>query len=102
MNARVNSTAFDTGVDETVPDHLQQDGHLWSGCLSGAFREDLFLEAFAEAGFHGITIAKRETKPWQTIEGIEFRSMTVIAWKVSPFVSSSMFFDSAYSNSSVK
>ncbi len=67
--------------DETVPDHMQQDGHLWSGCLSGAFREDLFLEAFSDAGFHGITIAKRQTEPWQTIEGIEFRSMTVIAWK---------------------
>ncbi len=67
--------------DETVPDHMQQDGYLWSGCLSGAFREDLFLEAFAEAGFHGITIGKRQSEPWQTIEGIEFRSMTVIAWK---------------------
>ena len=67
--------------DETVPDHMQQDGYLWSGCLAGAFREDLFLEAFADAGFHGITIAKRQAEPWQTIEGIEFRSMTVIAWK---------------------
>ena len=67
--------------DESVPEHMQQDGHLWSGCLSGAFREDLFLEAFAEAGFHGISIASRQAEPWQTIEGIEFRSMTVIAWK---------------------
>ncbi|MEJ7591749.1 MAG: methyltransferase domain-containing protein [Planctomycetaceae bacterium] len=67
--------------DETVPDHMQQDGHLWSGCLSGAFREDLFLQVFSDAGFHGISIAKREAEPWQTIEGIEFRSMTVIAWK---------------------
>jgi arsenite methyltransferase len=67
--------------DEIVPDHMQQDGYLWSGCLSGAFREDRFLEAFANAGFHGISIAKRQTEPWQTIEGIEFRSMTVVAWK---------------------
>jgi len=59
--------------DEVVPDHMQQDGYLWSGCLSGAFREDLFLEAFADAGFHGITIAERQHEPWQTIEGIEFR-----------------------------
>ncbi|MBC7968089.1 MAG: methyltransferase domain-containing protein, partial [Fuerstia sp.] len=58
--------------DETVPDHMQQDGYLWSGCLSGAFREDLFLDAFADAGFHGITIAKRQAEPWQTIAGIEF------------------------------
>ncbi|MCX7389085.1 MAG: methyltransferase domain-containing protein [Planctomycetota bacterium] len=67
--------------DETVPEHMQQDGYLWSGCLSGAFREDLFLEAFADAGFHGITLEKRQAEPWQTIEGIEFRSMTVMAWK---------------------
>jgi arsenite methyltransferase len=67
--------------DESVPDHMQKDGYLWSGCLSGAFREDQFLEAFANAGFHGISIAKRQAEPWQTIEGIEFRSMTVVAWK---------------------
>lgn len=67
--------------DESVPDHMQKDGELWSGCLSGAFREDLFLEAFAKSGFHGISIAKRQSEPWQTIEGIEFRSMTVVAWK---------------------
>lgn len=67
--------------DETVPDHMQKDGYLWSGCLSGAFREDQFVEAFANAGFHGISIAKRQAEPWQTIEGIEFRSMTVVAWK---------------------
>ena len=67
--------------DETVPEHMQRDGHLWSGCLSGAFREDQFLKAFEEAGFHGIEIAVRQSEPWQTIEGIEFRSMTVVAYK---------------------
>ena len=67
--------------DESIPDHMQKDSYLWSGCLSGAFREDLFLEAFANAGFHGISVMKRQAEPWQTIEGIEFRSMTVVAWK---------------------
>ncbi len=67
--------------DEDVPEHLQRDGILWSGCLSGAFREDRFLAAFEEAGFHGIEIAKRQREPWQTIEGIEFRSMTIVAHK---------------------
>jgi len=67
--------------DETVPEHMQRDGKLWSGCLSGAFREDEFLQAFEEAGFHGIEIVKRQSEPWQTIEGIEFRSMTVLAYK---------------------
>lgn len=67
--------------DEDVPRHLQEDAHLWSGCVSGAFREDRFLQAFEEAGFHGISIVNRQSEPWQTIEGIEFRSLTVEAWK---------------------
>ncbi len=67
--------------DESVPDHLTKDPTLWSGCLSGAFREDEFLQAFQDAGFYGMQIAKRQSEPWQTIEGIEFRSMTVVAYK---------------------
>jgi len=67
--------------DEDVPEELQRDPKLWSGCISGAFREDQFLEAFEEAGFHGIRIAKRQHEAWQTIDGIEFRSMTVVAYK---------------------
>ena len=67
--------------DEDVPAYLQADAELWSGCLSGASREDLFLTAFEEAGFHGIQVLKRDEKPWQTIEGIEFRAVTVEAYK---------------------
>ena len=67
--------------DENVPEEMQRDPELWSGCLSGAFREDAFLRAFEEAGFHGIEIAKRVSEPWRTIRGIEFRSMTVVAYK---------------------
>jgi ubiquinone/menaquinone biosynthesis C-methylase UbiE len=67
--------------DEDVPEHLQRDGTLWSGCLSGAFREDRFLQAFEEAGFYGVEIISRQEAPWSVIEGIEFRSMTVRAYK---------------------
>lgn len=67
--------------DEDVPEHLQQDPELWSGCISGAFREDRFLKAFEEAGFYGIQIAARQSEPWRTVEGIEFRSLTVVAYK---------------------
>jgi arsenite methyltransferase len=67
--------------DEDVPEELQQNSELWSGCISGAFREDLFLQAFEEAGFHGVSILERQEEPWRTIEGIEFRSMTVAAYK---------------------
>ena len=67
--------------DETVPPHLRQNRELWSGCLSGAFREDELLEAFEQAGFHGIEIVKRQRQPWRVVEGIEFRSITLLAHK---------------------
>ncbi len=67
--------------DEDVPEHLQADPELWSGCISGAFREDLFLEAFERAGFYGIRLLERRQDPWRTIEGLEFRSVTVEAYK---------------------
>lgn len=57
------------------------DPELWSGCISGAFREDLFQEMFAEAGFIGMEILVRQEEPWQIIDGVEFRSMTLRAWK---------------------
>ncbi len=71
----------DIVADEDVPQHLQDDPELWSGCISGAFREDKFIEAFEKAGFYGMEIVKRDEKPWQTVEGIEFRSVTVVAYK---------------------
>ncbi|MGB9619252.1 MAG: methyltransferase domain-containing protein [Armatimonadota bacterium] len=67
--------------DEDVPEHLRKDPELWSGCISGAFREDLFLKAFEDAGFYGMHIAAWQSTPWRTVEGIEFRSLTVVAYK---------------------
>jgi arsenite methyltransferase len=67
--------------DEDIPTALQQDPELWSGCISGAFREDAFLDAFAQAGFYGMEIVERADNPWKVVEGIEFRSTTVRAFK---------------------
>jgi len=64
-----------------VPLTLQSDATLWSGCVSGAFREDLFGRAFEAAGFVGIEILTRQAEPWQVVENIEFRSVTIRAWK---------------------
>ena len=36
---------------------------------------------FERAGFHGIEILSRQTEPWQVIDGVEFRSLTVRAFK---------------------
>ncbi len=67
--------------DEDVPEDLRNDPQLWSGCISGAWREDAFVEAFERAGFFGIQLAKRDSVPWRTVNGIEFRSVTVVAHK---------------------
>lgn len=67
--------------DEPVPEAMQNDPELWSGCISGALTEQGFLEAFEAAGFHGIRILDRAVDAWRTVEGIEFRSFTVEAFK---------------------
>ncbi len=74
----------DIVADEDVPESMQNDPTLWSGCISGAWREDEFLAEFERAGFQGMKIAKRVEEPWQTVEGIEFRSVTVVAYKPDP------------------
>jgi len=71
----------DIVADEDVTDEMQDDPILWSGCISGALREDQFVKAFEDAGFYGIHILKRDERPWQTVQGIEFRSVTIEAWK---------------------
>lgn len=67
-----------------VPADLQADPALWSGCLSGALREDAFLAAFEAAGFHNIHLAERQAEPWKTIDSLEFRSVTLVAHKGDP------------------
>ena len=67
--------------DEAVPEHLAKDPDLWSACVSGAFQEEEFLRAFEDAKFHGIQIEELRTEAYQTVEGIEFRAVTVTAYK---------------------
>ena len=67
--------------DEEVPEGMRSDPELWSGCVSGALTEHGFLNAFEDAGFHGMRILKRDQRPWRVVEGIEFRSLTVEAFK---------------------
>jgi arsenite methyltransferase len=67
--------------DEPVPEHLAQDPNLWSACVSGAFQEEEFLRAFEDAKFYGIHIEELRAEAYQTVEGIEFRAITVTAYK---------------------
>jgi arsenite methyltransferase len=67
--------------DEPVPEHLTRDSGLWSACVSGAFQEEQFLRAFEQAQFHGMKIEELRSEAYQTVEGIEFRAVTVTAYK---------------------
>lgn len=67
--------------DEYTPEHLKKDAKLWSGCISGALQEREFVDGLGAAGFHGMTVDKYEQQPWQIVEGIEYRSVTVLAYK---------------------
>lgn len=71
----------DIVCDEDPTATILNDPDLWSGCIAGAFREDTFLQMFERAGFYGIELLARQEKPWQIVEGIEFRSVTVQAFK---------------------
>ena len=67
--------------DEPIPPEMQSDPELWSGCISGAYTEEGFLRAFENAGFYGVRVLDRQSEPWRTVGGVEFRSLTVEAFK---------------------
>jgi ubiquinone/menaquinone biosynthesis C-methylase UbiE len=67
--------------DEVVPAALKDHPDLWSGCISGAFHELALLHELEAAGFYGIRYDKWEQEPFAVVEGIEFRSVTVTAYK---------------------
>jgi arsenite methyltransferase len=71
----------DITADQPVPEALRRDAELWSGCISGAFEEEEFLAAFRAAGFASVQVVSRQSEPWTTVGGIEFRSLTVRAFK---------------------
>jgi len=79
--------------DADVPASLQANEELWSGCISGALREDRFVKAFSEAGFRPVQILEREVEPWRVEQEIEFRSITLQAMK--PKADNSSLFVSA-------
>ena len=68
----------DIVCDQVVPLRLQQDPDLWSGCISGAWQEQAFLEAFEALGFEQVRYADRSEQPWRVVEGIEFRAVTLV------------------------
>ena len=65
--------------DRPVPADMKNDPELWSGCISGAFHEAEMPAVFAAAGFKSVIYDKWDVQPWQVVDGIEFRSVTLTA-----------------------
>jgi arsenite methyltransferase len=74
----------DIVASREVPQEMQKKPELWTGCISGAMTEEDFLNAFKQAGLYGVGILNRNDQPWRKVEGIEFRSITVRAFKRAP------------------
>lgn len=64
-----------------VPESMRADPTLWSGCISGALQEGEFIQAFKDAGFCCVKVLRRDECPWQTVNDIEFRAITLEAVK---------------------
>ena len=64
--------------DRPIPLSLQKDPELWSGCISGAWQEDNFLKDFQSIGFQNVHYVDRSESPWEVIEDIEFRAVTLV------------------------
>lgn len=79
LRAGGRAAISDIVSNRPVPASLKADPQLWSGCISGAFVEQDFLQAFHAAGFSNVQLVARQEEPWTVVEGIEFRSVTVQA-----------------------
>lgn len=75
-------TISDIVADQTVPQYLIHDTEKWGDCLSGALTVGDYVSGMVEAGFLGIHQIK--TIPWQRIDGIQFLSITLTGYKLSP------------------
>jgi arsenite methyltransferase len=68
-------------AERAVPQPLQNDPELWSGCISGALTLEEFVRGFESAGFTNVEVLERGAEPWRVVEGIAFWSVTVQATK---------------------
>lgn len=73
----------DIVAERAVPQSLQNDPELWSGCISGALTLEEFVSGFRNAGFTKVEVLERGAEPWRFVQGIAFWSVTVEATKSS-------------------
>ncbi|MBI2411713.1 MAG: methyltransferase domain-containing protein [Deltaproteobacteria bacterium] len=65
--------------EKEVPEDMRADKKLWGECLSGAMKEDEFMNAARGAGFYGLHILTKSL--YREIEDIRFYSITLRGYK---------------------
>lgn len=69
----------DVVSEKEVPEDMRADKKLWGECLSGAMKEDEFMNAARVAGFYGLHILTKSL--YREIEDIRFYSITLRGYK---------------------
>lgn len=70
----------DVVAEKEVPQKMQDDTTLWGECISGALKEDDFIELARKAGFYGLYITSRYL--YREAEGHIFYSITLNGYKL--------------------
>jgi len=65
--------------DREVSEELKQNDELWGECISGSLTEDGFFSNLEQVGFYGIEVLAKTF--WKNVEGYDFHSVTVRAYK---------------------
>ncbi len=65
----------DIVAEKDVPEDMRADRTLWGECISGALREEEFLDVARKAGAYGLEIRSRSL--YRVVEGIRFYSITL-------------------------
>lgn len=65
--------------EKEVPDFIRADKKFWGECLSGALKEDEFINAARGAGFYGLHILSKSL--YREVENIRFYSLTLKGYK---------------------
>jgi ubiquinone/menaquinone biosynthesis C-methylase UbiE len=69
----------DVVAEEVVPEQMRDDDELWGECISGALKEDEFMETARSAGAYGLEVLSRSL--YRVAEGIRFYSIVLRGYK---------------------
>lgn len=69
----------DVVAEEEVPENMKMDDNLWGECISGALREDEFMEAARANGAYGLEVLSRSL--YRVAGGIRFYSIVLRGYK---------------------